>query len=179
MDAVAPVALRMLLRAAAFIDGLNTRAGELAGVLNYVLLASVIVHVVLRYVFDLNLVQMEELHWHFYAAAFLLGLGYAYVHGSHVRIDLFYELMSPRMKAWVELIGAAVLLLPFCVVIGYYSAEYFWQSWSVNEASDQAGGLPARYVLKFVLLAAIVLLGLQALAAMLRAVVVLASRPSA
>lgn len=164
----------VLNRTASFIDRVNTVAGYVAGALTYLLLAAVILHVILRYGFNLNLTQLEEVHWHLYAAAFLLGLGYAYLHDAHVRIDLFYERARSRTKAWIEVLGIVFLLLPFCLVIGYFSAEFFWQSWSVGEVADQIGGLPARYVLKFVLFVAILLLGLQALSALLRAVVILA-----
>ncbi|MCC6946162.1 MAG: TRAP transporter small permease subunit [Bradyrhizobiaceae bacterium] len=163
----------VLDRTANFIDRINTVAGYVAGALTYLLLAAVILHVVLRYGFSLNLTQLEEVHWHLYGAAFLLGLGYAYLHDAHVRIDLFYERIGARTKAWIEVLGIVFLLLPFCLVISYFAAEFFWQSWSVGEVADQIGGLPARYILKFVLLAAIVLLGLQALSALIRAVLVL------
>jgi TRAP-type mannitol/chloroaromatic compound transport system permease small subunit len=83
--------------------------------------------------------------------------------------------MSPRARAWIEVLGVVFLLLPFCLVIGYFSAEFFWASWSVGEVADQIGGLPARYILKFILFIAIVLLGLQALSALVRALMVLAN----
>ena len=49
-----------------------------------------------------------------------------------------------------------------------YAFDFFWQSWLVSERSVMPSGLPARYVIKFVLFASVVLLALQALALTLR-----------
>jgi len=166
-------ALERMSRAAARIDAVNVWFGRASGVLTYALLIAIMAHVVMRYFFNLNLIYMEEIHWHLYAAAFMLSLGYANVTGSHIRVDLFYEAMSRRARAWVNLLGAVVLLSPFCAVLTCYCFEYFWASWSIREASQQPGALPARYILKFLMPLGILLLGTQAVSIALRALVTL------
>jgi TRAP-type mannitol/chloroaromatic compound transport system permease small subunit len=157
-----------LKRAAAGIDAVNTAIGRAVAWLYPVLVLLILVHVVLRYVFNLNLIELEELHWHVYAAAFLLAYGYTYVANEHVRVDLLYTNWSVRTKARVEIAGALVLLLPFTLILSYYAVDFFWQSWALRERSEMPGGLPGRYVLKFVLLVALVLLSLQGVAIALR-----------
>jgi TRAP-type mannitol/chloroaromatic compound transport system permease small subunit len=157
-----------LERIAAAIESTNTRIGQLVAWLYPLLVLLVLVHVVLRYVFGLNLIELEELHWHIYAAAFLLAYGYTYVANEHVRVDLLHANWSARTRAWVELFGTAGLLLPFTLILAYYAIDFFWQSWSVHERSEMPGGLPARYVLKLVLLAALVLLALQGIGVAIR-----------
>jgi TRAP-type mannitol/chloroaromatic compound transport system permease small subunit len=157
-----------LERAAGAVDATNVAVGRLAAWLYPLLVVLVIVHVVLRYAFGLNLIELEELHWHVYAAAFLLCYGYAYVTDDHVRVDLLHAAWSPRTRAWVELLGALGLLLPFTLILAWYAVDFFWQSWTYRERSEMPGGLPARYVLKFVLLAALVLLALQGAAVAVR-----------
>ena len=158
-----------LERAAAGIDAVNTAVGRLAAWLYPLLVVLVLVHVLLRYLFGLNLIELEELHWHVYAAAFLLCYGYTYVMNEHVRVDLVSARWSPRRRAWVEIAGVLVLLLPFTLILSWYAIDFFWQSWALRERSEMPGGLPGRYVLKFILLLALLLLALQGLAVAARA----------
>jgi TRAP-type mannitol/chloroaromatic compound transport system permease small subunit len=162
-----------LERAASAIDAVNTAIGRAVAWLYPVLVLLVLVHVVLRYVFSLNLIELEELHWHVYAAAFLLAYGYTYVANEHVRVDLLHTNWSRRTQARVEIAGALVLLLPFTLILSYYAVDFFWQSWALRERSEMPGGLPGRYVLKLVLLVALVLLSLQAIAVAIRSALAL------
>jgi TRAP-type mannitol/chloroaromatic compound transport system permease small subunit len=104
-----------------------------------------------------------------YAAAFLLAYGYAYARDEHVRVDLLWAGWSPRTRAIVEIGGVVFLLLPFLLILIWYGIDFFWQSWTVGESSEMPGGLPGRYVLKFVLLVGLVLLMLQAVSVAIRA----------
>jgi len=157
-----------LERIAGAVESANTGIGRCVAWLYPLLVLLVLVHVALRYVFGLNLIELEELHWHVYAAAFLLAYGYTYVADQHVRVDLLHAGWSARTRAWVELAGTLGLLLPFTVILAWYAVDFFWQSWTFHERSEMPGGLPARYVLKFVLLAALVLLALQGVAVAIR-----------
>jgi TRAP-type mannitol/chloroaromatic compound transport system permease small subunit len=153
---------------AARIDALNSAIGRAASWLYPVLVLLVLLHVILRYVFQLNLIELEELHWHVYAAAFLLCYGYTYVTNEHVRVDLLHANWSARAKARVELAGTLVLLLPFTLILTWYAVDFFWQAWVLNERSEMPGGLPGRWVLKLVLLVSLFLLSLQGIAVALR-----------
>jgi TRAP-type mannitol/chloroaromatic compound transport system permease small subunit len=158
-----------LERAAAGIDAVNTAVGRAVAWLYPLLVLLVLLHVVLRYVFGLNLIELEELHWHVYAAAFLLAYGYTYAANEHVRVDLLYEHWSARTKARIEIAGVLILLLPFTLILTWYAIDFFSQSWALRERSEMPGGLPGRYVLKLVLLVALILLSLQGIAAAIRA----------
>jgi TRAP-type mannitol/chloroaromatic compound transport system permease small subunit len=70
------------------------------------------------------------------AAAYTLGAG------DHVRVDIFYSRMCPRNKAWVDLLGSAFLLLPFCIFLIWTSWDYVGTSWVIQESSSETGGLP-------------------------------------
>ena len=53
--------------------------GRYSSALNVILIAAIILQVVMRYVFGLGLVQLEELQWHLYAVNVIFGM--AYCHG--------------------------------------------------------------------------------------------------
>lgn len=146
------------------IDALSTRVGTAVAWLYPVLVAVLLVNVVLRYGFGIGSIELEELQWHLYAAAFLLAYAYTYAVDEHVRVDVISARLSPRARARIELLGSLLLLLPFTTIVAAYALDFFWQSWLLAERSAMPSGLPIRWVIKFVLFAALVLLALQALA---------------
>ena len=104
-----------------------------------------------------------ELEWHLFALIFLLSAAYTLKEDKHVRVDLFYDRFSARDKAWVNIIGTIFLLVPWCLVLLWVSFDYAYGSWMIREGSPDPGGLPARYVIKFGIGLAFVLLLIQAL----------------
>lgn len=59
-----------------------------------------------------------------------------------MRVDIFYRKMSVRRRAWVDLTGVVIFLLPLCLFLAWNSLEFVWQSWSIREMSRESGGLP-------------------------------------
>ena len=128
----------------------------------------IFVDVILRYLFSSTSAWVIELEWHLFALIFLLGAGYALHKDQHVRVDVFYAKFSPRRKAWVDLIGTILFLIPWCLVIIGTSFNYAENSFAFRETSPDPGGLPARYVIKFAITIGFVLLLLQAIGVCLR-----------
>jgi TRAP-type mannitol/chloroaromatic compound transport system permease small subunit len=91
---------------------------------------------------------MQELEWHIFAVLFLMGASYTLLKDSHVRVDLFYSTFTTKRKAWINLIGTVVFLIPFVLLVIYSSHNYVMSSFSFSESSPDPGGLPARYALK-------------------------------
>jgi len=163
-------AARALARFADEVDALSILTGRASAWLYPVLVGVLIVNVLLRYGFSRGLIELEELQWHLYAAAFLLGFSYTYAVDEHVRVDLLRARFSPRLRAWIELVGSLLLLLPFASLLSYHAFFFFWRSWTLAERSSMPSGLPARWLIKGVLLLAMLLLALQALASAARSV---------
>jgi TRAP-type mannitol/chloroaromatic compound transport system permease small subunit len=118
--------------------------------------------VVLRYVFDIGSIALQETTTYFHATAFLIGMAYTMQHNAHVRVDIFYTQFSKQTKAWIDLLGTLFLLLPFMLFISWISWRYIADSWSVLEGSREAGGLPGVFLLKSLILLMSALLSLQA-----------------
>lgn len=93
-------------------------------------------------------VAFLELEWHLFALVFLFCAGYSLRHDKHVRVDVFYNRMTTKQQAWINLVGSLIFLLPFCAVIIYASYKYTLVSFGYNEGSPNPGGLPARYIIK-------------------------------
>ncbi|MBV8840548.1 MAG: TRAP transporter small permease subunit [Alphaproteobacteria bacterium] len=155
------------------IDRLNSAIGAAAAwcALAIVLIGFAVV--LLRYVLGLGSIWLQESILYAHAALFLLAAAWTLKVGGHVRVDLFYANAAPRTKAWIDLAGAVLLLLPFCLAILYFSGAYVARSWAIFERSREASGLPFVYLLKTLIPLFALTLALQGVAQMIRALAVL------
>lgn len=132
--------------------------------------------VVMRYLFDVGWVGMQESVTYMHATVFMAGAAFTLVHGGHVRVDIFYQRFSARTRAWIDLFGTLLLLVPLCIFIAWMSWEYISEAWELRESSSEAGGLPGVYLLKSLILVMCGLMLIEALATVLRAVLVIRNR---
>lgn len=116
---------------------------------------------------------LQELEWHFHAALFALVLGYGVIYNTHVRIDLIRENLMFRRKAWIELIGLSLFMLPYCAVVIWFAFEYVQASYGIGEISASTVGLSHRWVIKSVLVLGLVVAALSGIAAWLQVATIL------
>lgn len=131
--------------------------------------------VLLRYFVNVGSIAMQELVIYLHAIVFLACTSIALQMNRHVRVDIFYRSYSVTRKAWIDLFGTIFLLLPTCGFIFFSSWDYVLTSWSIREQSSDAGGLPTLYLLKTLILLFVVLLALQGIAEIIRALSIIES----
>lgn len=168
-----------MLRLADTIDRLTTWVGRAAA---WLLLAAVLVQfavVLLRYVFGAGSIWLQESILYGHALAFLLAMAWTLQAGGHVRVDIFHREAGDRTRAWIDLLGTVLLLLPMAALILIVSVPYALRSWEVLEGSREVSGIPAVFLLKTAIPLFAVLLILQGLAELVRtATRIRGSRPS-
>jgi TRAP-type mannitol/chloroaromatic compound transport system permease small subunit len=152
-----------LLRLVTLLDWLNGWIGRSIAWLSLAMVLVTFLVVILRYAVDYGSIAMQESVTYMHAALFMLGAAYTLQQDGHVRVDIFYQRFSPRGRAWVDLLGTLVLLLPVCLFILASSWGYVTESWAVKEGSREAGGIPAVYLLKTLLVAMPLLVLVQGL----------------
>jgi TRAP-type mannitol/chloroaromatic compound transport system permease small subunit len=131
--------------------------------------------VVMRYVFGLGSVKLQESIVYLHATVFMVGAGYTLLHNGHVRCDIFYAPAAPRAKAAIDLFGVLVFLWPMCALIAWVGSPYVASAWAVREGSPEGSlGIPGVFLLKTVILVFAALLALQGLSLAIRAVLRLA-----
>ena len=138
----------MLLKLENIINGFSDLLGKIAGILLILLLLNVFYDVIMRYLFNDVSIGMQELEWHLYSTMFLLGVSFTLRHNGHVRVDLFYERASSKTKGWIDIFGTVFFLLPFVLLVGYYSIDFVINAYEMNEQSGDPGGLPYRWIIK-------------------------------
>ena len=160
------------------LDRISTAIGRAASWLTLFMVVVTFVVVVMRYVFDAGLIWVQESVTWMHAAVFMLGAAYTLHDEEHVRVDVFYRNMAPRRRAWVDLIGVAIFLLPLCLFLAWNSFDFVTQSWQMREMSRESGGLPYPFVpmLKSVLLLMPLAVAMQGVSLLLKSLKVLRSR---
>ncbi len=146
------------------IDRLNEKIGHATAWLTTLLVLLFCYDVLMRYVFNATNVAIFELEWHLFSIIFLVGAGYTLKHDRHVRVDVLYANFSPKKKAYIDLLGCLLFLLPFCFIIFKGAIPYIQLSWRIGEGSSDAGGLPHRYIIKSFMFLGFALLCLQGIA---------------
>lgn len=157
--------MEKLLRLSRIIDALNERIGRLTYWLVPLMVLIGTWNVAGRYIGravgqNLSSNAFIESQWYIFDLVFLLGAAYTLKHNEHVRVDILYNQWSPRKKAIANLIGSLLFLIPFCLLVIFYSWDTIMASWAIRETSPDPGGLP-RYPIKSMIIVSLVLLILQ------------------
>jgi TRAP-type mannitol/chloroaromatic compound transport system permease small subunit len=146
------------------IDAINTWVGHVAALGTAVVVVVVFVDVVMRYAFNTSFVATQELEWHLFGFIFLMGAGATLLKDGHVRVDIFYQRFSHRHRAWINLIGVILFLIPGCLMIIITSLKFVSSSFAVLEGSPDPGGIPYRFILKSCIPAGFTLVLMQGIA---------------
>ena len=151
-------------------DRLSRVTGKVTAWLTLAMVIVTTIIVVLRYVFDAGFIWLQESVTWMHAAVFMLGASYTLLNEEHVRVDIFYRSASESRRAWVDLIGVLIFLLPMCGYLAYASWDFAAASWSIRESSREPGGLayPLIPMLKSVVVLMPVAVGLQGVSLLLR-----------
>ncbi|WP_411820630.1 TRAP transporter small permease subunit [Hyphococcus formosus] len=104
--------------------------------------------VVLRYVFGINKIYMQESITYLHGTVFMLAGGYALLTNDHVRVDIFYGEAPEKRKALIDFLGTYFLLFPVCLLLLWTASPYVGNSWAVSEGSPQGSGIHAVFLLK-------------------------------
>ena len=150
-------------RAAAWLTVAMVAAGALAAVLRFLARPLGILPA-------LN--ALQDAQWMLFALVVVFGAAWALRDDAHVRVDVLQQRLSARARAWIELVGSVLALLPFCALLAWALWPLVSQSVALLETAQDPGGLP-RWPVKALLLPAVALLALQGVAQALGALRVL------
>jgi TRAP-type mannitol/chloroaromatic compound transport system permease small subunit len=139
------------------------RLGSLLSWVWLALIGVIMLAVILRFVFGIGRIELEELQWHLYAVGFLFGIVGCAVRDRHVRVDVFRERLSPRARDWVDFYGVLLFQIPVVFFVLWSAIPLVTESFSTGETSSAAGGLPYRFILKAMLPVSFMLLGVASL----------------
>lgn len=162
----------MSLRHAIFwqkkIDAFHLALCQLVSWFTLLMVALTFLIVVLRYGFGLGWIAMQESVMYLHGMVFLLGAAHTLRVNEHVRVDIFYRRLTKPKQAKVDIFGSLILLMPVNLFIFYISFDYVTRAWSIMETSQDAGGIPAVFLLKSLILLFSFTMVLQGIAEVIR-----------
>jgi TRAP-type mannitol/chloroaromatic compound transport system permease small subunit len=160
----ARTSLHVLVRLAKVLDRSIEVIGRVSGWLCLLLTLLVAGDVLARYVWHTGSVAEQELEWHLLAVIAMLGASYTLQQGEHVRVDIFYQHYSERLKRWLDVLVPLLIVVPTALFIAYVSLKFVQMSYALHEISPDPGGLPARYLLKAFIPFGFILVAVQGVA---------------
>jgi TRAP-type mannitol/chloroaromatic compound transport system permease small subunit len=164
--------VKVLLSLSRGIDWFNT---QLAVVANWLVLLAALIsagNAGSRYLFSESSNGWLEIQWYMFAGMVLLGGPYTLKMNEHVRVDLVYGMVSERTRIWIDIIGGLLFLLPICIILTYFTWPWFVESWAINEASSNAGGL-VRWPVKLLLPVGFFLMAVQGVSEIIKRIAAL------
>jgi len=164
-----------LLGLARLIDGVSERIGRFV---YWLLLLAVListVNAITRKAFNIGSNAYLEAQWYLFAAVFMLGAGYVFLHDQHVRIDIVSSRLKRKTQVLIDVVGIALFLIPLCLVVAYMALPSVMLAYNTSEVSANPGGL-IRWPLYVLVPIGFVLLAVQALSELIKRVAFLLGR---
>lgn len=162
-------------RLASGIDTVNELLGQAVAWLAMMMVLVQVIVLVMRYVFGLSFLTMQESIWYMHSIIFLVAAGYTLLHNGHVRVDILYSNVSIRAKALIDCIGVICILFPVCTLIIWVTWPYVAAAWAVKEGSIEVSGIQGVYLLKSCILVFAGTLALQGVSLLIRSGLLLAN----
>ena len=158
----------MISRLIQCIDSFSERTGRAIAWLTLAMVLVMALIVLLRYVFQIGSIALQESVMYLNALIFAFGAAYTLKQQGHVRVDVFYNRLGERRQALVDMLGGVCFLFLTAGFILWSSWDYVAVSWRVRESSAESSGLPFVYLLKTTILVLAVLLIAQGIAELLK-----------
>ncbi|UYG03459.1 TRAP transporter small permease subunit [Halomonas sp. LR3S48] len=134
-----------------------------------------IVTLVVLYDIALRLFTGRPSDWAFditkmlFGAHFMLMAAYGLRHHAHVEVDVLKRLLSRRKQAALEILGYLIFFVPFIWMLLTLGWSFFMRAFSRGETTYGIVSIPV-YPVKGVIVVAAVLILLQAIAIVIRAI---------
>ena len=135
--------MRSFIRA---VDAINNIMGKISAALMAPLTLVTAYEVIMRYIVKRPTIWAWDLNTQVFAAIVMLGGGYTLLHKGHVVVDVFVIKMSPKKRAWLDLLTSIIFFIGILVLmIGGW--EMAWMSIKAGETMPTVWA-PPYYTMK-------------------------------
>lgn len=132
------------------------------------LVFTLVYEVFMRYLFNAPTAWSYEMCYFFSSFILMIGMGYTLQLNRHVNIDLFFNKMSPKTQAIINILGTVILFFPLWFIILKFMLPYAHRSFITGERNWVGFWYPIIWPFRFWVLAGTLLLFLQGFADFLR-----------
>lgn len=149
-------------------DKVSKLSAQLSALTLFILVFLVVYDATSRYLFHTGSIALQELEWHLFDVVILLGIAYTLSEDRHVRVDIFYDQFSDKVRAIINIVSVVLFIFPISVLIIYVGFDFVALSYVQLESSSNPGGLEYRFIVKSLMPLSFVFLLLQSLSALMR-----------
>lgn len=97
--------------------------------------------VVFRGIWKITVFESFELSTYAFAIATAMGMSYALVSRAHIRIEVVYNLLSPRWRNWLDVLSYAGLAVVAATLL-FWASQMVWANASTGARSPSALAIP-------------------------------------
>ncbi|MGM1053964.1 MAG: TRAP transporter small permease subunit [Pseudomonadota bacterium] len=151
------------------IDALNEGFGRLIAPLIAIIALIVLYDIALRYFVGRPSDWAFDTTKMLFGVHFMLMAAYGLRHHAHVEVDVLKRLLSRKKQAMLEILGYLIFFVPFIWMLLTLGWDFFMRSYSRLETTYGMVSIPV-YPVKGVIVFAAVLILLQAIAIVIRAI---------
>jgi TRAP-type mannitol/chloroaromatic compound transport system permease small subunit len=120
--------------------------------------------VIMRYLFSVGFIELQDLVSYSFAGLCVLSIPTAIRSDSHVRVDIFRRGQRHEVARAFDLTAIVVFLAPLFILTLWHGLPIIADSWSIFEGSRETGGLPGLFLVITALPVACVLSIMQGIA---------------
>ena len=138
------------------------------------LIVAMVFEVISRYFLNAPTKWAFEVAYMLMGTSFMFGIAYCLQMRRHVRVDFFYDNISIKSRAVVDLFGFCILL-PMIIWLSAGLWDYFHQAYKVNELSGESAWNPIIWPFKFAFVMGFILLLMQTVVEVTKNILVLST----
>ncbi len=150
------------------IDFLSEWSGKLISWLIVALILAIAYDTSMRYLFSAPTIWAYDVSYMLGGTVMLIGMAYASLHKSHIRVDIIYTHFPPRMKTIIDIVFNLVLFFPLYGVLLHKSVARAIWSFDNKEFSEIGFWRPLMWPFRWMIPVAITLFLLAGIAWVIR-----------
>jgi TRAP-type mannitol/chloroaromatic compound transport system permease small subunit len=158
------------------IEKINHGAAVVAGTCIPIMAVSILYEVIMRYAFNAPTKWAYEVSYMLMGTSLMLGLGFCAQLRRNIRVDFFYDSVSPKQKSLIDLVGYVFLLLPAALWLSWGLFEYFLEAYKLNERTGESAWNPIVWPFKFFFAFGFFLFSIQMIAETIKCILTLSGR---
>ena len=150
------------------IDFLSDRSGKLVSWLIVVLILSLSYDTFMRYLFRAPTIWAYDVNYMLGGTVMLMGMAYASLHKTHIRVDILYNYFPAKMKTIIDVVFNVLIFFPLYGMLLYKSADRAIWSFHSKEFSEVGFWRPVMWPFRTMIPVAIALFLLAGIAWVIR-----------
>lgn len=119
-----------------YIDTISEWSGQILLWLAYILTGTVLIEIMMRYIFNSPTNWAFDVTMMMNAGLFLGGAAYVSLHKRHIQVDVLLNQFPRNMQIAIDLIAYIFFFFPFVLTMVWFGSKAAYMSWIFGEISN-------------------------------------------